>query len=175
MISGKLEKALNKHLNLELYSAYLYAAMAAYFEHKNLNGFAHWMRLQVQEEMVHATKFYAYIHDIGGRVELDGIAKPPADYKSPLAIFEDAYGHEQTVTKAIYKLMDLALAESHHATSTFLQWFVTEQVEEEKVADDIVKRLRLVGSSPEGLFMMDRELGARTVSAEVAGGGEGAK
>lgn len=170
MISGKLEKALNKHLNMELFSAYLYAAMAAYFEHKNLNGFANWMRIQAREEMGHALKFYTYIHDVGGRVELDAIAKPPVDYKSALAVFEDALGHEQTVTKAIYKLMDLALAESHHATSTFLQWFVTEQVEEEKVADDIVKRLQLVGNSPEGLFLMDRELGARTFAPDPTAG-----
>ncbi|NUM56187.1 MAG: ferritin [Candidatus Hydrogenedentes bacterium] len=171
MISGKLEKALNKHLNAELFSAYLYAAMAAYFEHKNLNGFANWMRIQAREEMGHSLKFYTYIHDVGGRVELDAIAKPPVDYKSPLAVFEDALGHEQNVTKAIYKLMDLALAESHHATSTFLQWFVTEQVEEEKVADDIVKRLRLVGNSPEGLFLMDRELATRTFTPEPDAGG----
>lgn len=169
MIGGKLEKALNDQLNKELYSAYLYAAMAAYFEHKNLNGFAHWMRLQAQEEMVHGTKFYTYVHDVGGRVELEAIAKPPVDYKSPLAVFEEALAHEQKITKSIYKLMDLALAESHHATSTYLQWFVTEQVEEEKVADDIVKRLQLVGNSPEGLFMMDRELGARTLAAESTG------
>jgi len=166
MISGKLEKALNKQLNMELFSAYLYAAMAAYFEHKNLNGFANWMRIQAREEMGHATKFYTYIHDIGGRVELEAIAKPPVDYKSPLAVFEDSRAHEGTVTKAIYQLMDLALAESHHATSTFLQWFVTEQVEEEKVADDIVKRLQLVAASPEGMFMMDRELAQRTFAPE---------
>ena len=164
MISGKLEKALNKHLNLELFSAYLYAAMAAYFEHKNLNGFGNWMRIQFQEEMAHAAKFYDYVHDVGGRVELDAIAKPPSEYKSPLAVFEDALAHERNVTKAVYKLVDLAIGESHHATSTFLQWFVTEQVEEEKAADDIVKRLQLVGNSPEGLFMMDRELGQRVLA-----------
>ena len=169
MISCKLEKALNKHFNMELFSAYLYVAMAAYFEHKNLNGFANWMRMQFQEEMAHAAKFYAYIHDVGGRVELDAIAKPPVDYKSALVVFEDALAHEQTVTKAIYKLMDLALAESHHATSAFLQWFVTEQVEEEKVADDIVKRLQLVGNSPEGIFMMDRELALRQLTPGPTG------
>lgn len=161
MISKSLEKALNKHLNLELYSAYAYAAMAAYFENKNLNGFANWMKIQVSEEMVHAQKFYAYINDVGGRITLDAIDKPPADFKSPLAVFKDALAHERKVTKAIYKLVDLANGESHHATSTFLQWFVTEQVEEESVADDIVQRLTMVGDSPEGLFLMDRELGAR--------------
>ncbi|MDZ4860761.1 MAG: ferritin [Candidatus Hydrogenedentes bacterium] len=161
MISPNLEKALNKQLNLELYSAYVYAAMAAHFEHKHLNGFANWMRLQVKEEVDHAIKFYAYIGDISGRIELDAIAKPPTDFKTVLSVFEDSLAHERTVTTAIYKLMDLALSESHHATSTFLQWFVTEQVEEEKVADDIRKRLELVGNSPEGLFMLDHELGLR--------------
>ena len=169
MIGGKLEKALNKQLNMELFSAYLYVAMAAFFEHKGLNGFANWMRIQAREEMDHATKFYTYIHDVGGRVELDAIAKPPADFKSPLAVFEDALAHEQTVTKSIYKLMDLALSESHHATRTFLQWFVTEQVEEEKVADEIVKRLHLVDSSPEGLFMIDREMAQRAYTPAADG------
>jgi ferritin len=169
MISGKMEKALNKQLNMELFSAYIYAAMAAYFNHKNLNGFASWMRKQAREEMGHATKFYNYIEDIGGRVELEAIAKPPVEFASSLAVFEEALAHEQVVTKSIYGLMDLALAESHHATSTFLQWFVTEQVEEEKVADDIVKRLQLVGNSPEGMFMMDRELGQRRGSSDSDG------
>lgn len=169
MISEKLERALNKQLNLELYSAYLYAAMAAYFEYKNLTGFANWMRVQVEEEVAHATKFYTYIHDIGGRVELEAIAKPPTDFKSALAVFEDTLAHEQSVTKAIYKLVDLAQKESHHATSTFLQWFVTEQVEEEKVADEIRRRLEMVGNSPEGLFMIDRELAQRKADPGAAG------
>ena len=167
MVSSSMEKALNKHLNLELYSAYVYAAMAAYFESKNLKGFANWMKIQTGEEMAHAQKFYAYIHDIGGRVLLDAIDKPEHDYKSPLAAFKTALDHERKVTKAIYKLVDLAQGESHHATTSFLQWFVTEQVEEESVADDIVKRLSMVGESPEGLFMMDRELGARQATASA--------
>lgn len=161
MITGSLEKALNKQLNMELYSAYVYASMAAYFEHKNYNGFSTWMRTQATEEMGHAQKFYEYILNVGGRVILDAIDKPPADFKSPLSVFEGALEHERKVTKAIYKLVDLATKDSHHATATFLQWFVTEQVEEEAVADNIVQRLTMVGDSPEGLFMMDRELGTR--------------
>ena len=172
MISAKLESALNKQLNLELYSAYVYAAMAAHFEHKHLNGFATWMRQQVKEEVDHATKFYAYIGDVGGRVELEAIAKPPTDFPSVLAVFEDSLAHERTVTGAIYKLMDLALAESHHATSTFLQWFVTEQVEEEKIAEDIRKRLELVGNSPEGLFLLDHELGLRKTGKSDTNGSD---
>jgi ferritin len=161
MINSTLEKALNKQLNLELYSAYAYAAMAAHFENKNLKGFARWMMVQVSEEVVHAQKFYAYIIDVGGRVTLEAVDKPPVDFKSPVDVFKNALAHERKVTKAIYKLVDLANSESHHATSTFLQWFVTEQVEEEAVADDIVQRLTMVGESPEGIFLMDRELGAR--------------
>ena len=125
MISGKLEKALNKQINLELYSAYVYASIAAHFEHENLRGFANWMRIQVGEEATHAQKFYKYVTDVGGRVELDAIAKPPADFKSPVGVFELVLSHEQAVTKSIYKLVDLAQSESHHATATFLQWFVT--------------------------------------------------
>jgi ferritin len=165
MIDSNLEKALNKQLNLELYSAYAYASMAAYFEYKNYNGFASWMRMQAAEEMGHAQKFYQYILNVGGRVMLDAIDKPPADFKSPLSVFKGALEHERKVTKSIYKLMDLANSESHHATATFLQWFVTEQVEEEAVADNIVQRLSMIGDSPEGLFMMDRELGARQPEA----------
>ncbi len=161
MINSSLEKALNKQLNMELYSAYAYASMAAYFEHKNYNGFSTWMKTQAAEEMGHARKFYEYILNVGGRVQLDAIDKPPAEFKSPVSVFEGALEHERKVTKAIYKLVDLATKESHHATTTFLQWFVTEQVEEEAVADNIVQRLTMVGDSPEGLFMMDRELGAR--------------
>ncbi|MBX7256944.1 MAG: ferritin [Candidatus Hydrogenedentes bacterium] len=170
MISSKLEKALNKHLNLELYSAYVYAGMAAHFETKSLPGFAHWMTIQVGEETAHAQKFYRYIIDIGGKVELDAIAKPPSDYDSVVAVFEDTVKHEVNVTKSIYKLVDLALSESHHATASFLQWFVTEQVEEEAVANDILQRVKMVAKSPEGLFLMDRELGARQASSA---GGEG--
>ncbi len=167
MISGKLEKALNKHLNMELFSAYLYAAMAAYFEHKNLNGFANWMRIQFQEEMAHAAKFYAYINDVGGRVELDAIAKPPVEYKSALAVFEDSLAHEQTVTKAIYKLMDLALSESHHATSTFLQWFVTEQVEEISSMTSLLQTIRHAGPS---LLLVEDYV--RRIAAAPAAAGE---
>ncbi len=172
MISAKLEKALNKQLNLELYSAYVYASIAAHFEHANLRGFANWMRVQVGEEAMHAQKFYKYITDVGGKVELEAIGKPPSDFKSPVGVFELVLEHEQSVTKCIYKLMDLAQGESHHATTTFLQWFVTEQVEEESTVTDILQRLKLVASSAEGIFLMDRELATRQAgpSAGAAGG-----
>jgi ferritin len=162
MLSKTMQDALNKQLNMELYSAYVYASLSAYFEHENLNGFAHWMGMQVQEEAMHAKKFYDYINDAGGRVVLDGIDKPPAEFESVVSVFDDVLKHERKVTKAIYKLVDLANKESDHGTHTFLQWFVSEQIEEEKVADNILQRLKMVAKSPEGLFMMDQELGSRT-------------
>jgi ferritin len=165
MISKKMEKALNKQINLELFSAYVYAAMAADFENKNLGGFASWMKAQTQEEVGHAVRLSDYVNEQGGRVTLEAIDKPTATYETPLKAFETALKHEQLVTKSINKLVDLANQESDHATATFLQWFVSEQVEEESTADSIVQKLKLVGSSGPGLFMMDRELGQRGSSA----------
>lgn len=162
MISKKMEKALNEHLNFEILSTYSYAATAAYFDNQDLNGFANWMKVQVQEELAHSVKFYTFINDIGARVRLTAIAAPQQDFDSPLAAFEDALKHEQTVTKRIYKLLDLAREESDHATETFLQWFVNEQVEEEANVTLIIKRLKMVGGDGQGLFLMDRELATRT-------------
>ena len=167
MLSKKMISALNDQLNFELFSAYQYAATAAYFETLNLSGCAHWMRIQVQEELAHAQKFYTFIIQTGGRVELEAIAKPAGEHKSPLAAFEDAYHHETKVTSRVHKLVDLAVKESDHATNTFLQWFVTEQIEEEANADAIVKKLKLIGSDTSGLFFLDRELAARTLGASV--------
>lgn len=158
MPSKKMEKALNKQLNAELYSAYIYAAMGAYFESKSLEGFAHWMNMQCQEEVVHAQKFYKYINDANGRVILDAIAKPPVDFPSALKVFEETLKHEKYVTSLIHKLVDLARSESDHATESFLQWFVNEQVEEEATANRILDQLKLVGDGPQGLFMLDREM-----------------
>lgn len=170
MISSTMEKALNEQLNFELFSAYSYAAMAAYFETLNLDGFVHWMQLQMREELTHSSKFYQFINDVGGRVTLEAIDKPKAEFKSPLNAFQAAYKHECSVTKRIHKLVDLALKESDHSTNNFLQWFVTEQVEEEKAADDVVKKLQLIGSDPNGLFMMDRELAKRGASGGADAG-----
>jgi ferritin len=170
MISPDVQKALNGQLNFELFSAYSYAGIAAYFEELNLEGFSQWLGLQVQEELEHAAKFYAYIHDVGGRVELDAIDKPQGHFDSPLHAFETVYHHECAVTKQIHKLMDVALNESDHSTSTFLQWFVTEQVEEEKTADHIVQQLRRIGGDANGLFMLDREMTKRTPDQDADGG-----
>ncbi len=168
MISKAMEKALNEQLNYELYSAYTYVAMAAYFEDQNLGGFAAWLKIQAQEETTHAMKFYGYIVQAKGRVTLDAIDKPKGTWPSALAAFQSVYDHELKVTKRIHKLVDLARKESDYATEAFLQWFVTEQIQEEADPDAIVQKLKLIGDNPQGLFMMDTQLGARR--PEAAGG-----
>jgi ferritin len=161
MLSGKMRAAMNKQINAELHSAYVYLAMAAYFEDQNLAGFARWMRLQAGEEMAHAMKFFDFIVERRGRVVLEPIAAVPSEWESPLAVFENALAHEQKVTGLIHALVDLAIEERDHASSSFLQWFVDEQVEEEASADAVVQQIKLAGDSGVALFMLDRELGAR--------------
>lgn len=161
MLSKKMEEALNKQVNAELFSSYLYLAMAADFEAKNLPGFAHWLKLQAKEENGHALKLYEYINDRRSRVTLAAIAAPPAEWATPLAAFEAVLAHEQKVTGLIHKLVELAAAEKDNATGIFLQWFVTEQVEEEKNADAIVAQLKMIGEAPHGLIMLDRALAQR--------------
>jgi ferritin len=162
MIGKKMEKALNEQINAELYSSYIYLAMVAYFESENLPGCASWMRAQVQEENLHATKLFAFVCERGGRVILGAIDQPPKDWKSPLAAFEAAYEHEQYITGRINDLVDLALAEKDHASNAFLQWFVNEQVEEETSVDMVVQNLKMAEKAPGAMFMIDRELGQRT-------------
>ena len=174
MLSEKMQKALNGQLNAELYSAYLYLSMSAYFESLNLAGFANWMKVQAQEETVHAMKFYAHINERAGRVKLGAVEAPGLEWDSPLAVFEAAYEHEQKVTGLINGLVNIAKGETDHATEIFLQWFVTEQVEEEASADAVVQQLKLVGDAPGGLFMLDRELGQRVFTPPTtAEGGAG--
>jgi len=162
MIGKKMEKALNDQINAEFYSAYIYLAMAAYFEDANLPGCANWMRIQVQEETVHAMKIYDFVIERGGRVVLQAIEQPPKDWQSPLAAFEGAYEHEQYITGRINALVDLAIAEKDHAANAFLQWFVNEQVEEETSVDTVVQNLKMAEKAPGAMFMIDRELGQRT-------------
>jgi len=161
MIKEKIQEALNQQLNAELFSSYLYLSMAAYFESINLKGFANWMRVQTQEELVHAMKFYNFIIERGGKAVLSAIEGPPTQWKSPLAVFEHAYKHEQKVTGLINNLVDLSIAEQDHATNNFLQWFVAEQVEEEASADEVVQKIKLMGDATGGLFMLDQELAQR--------------
>ncbi len=170
MIDKKVQDAFNGQLNAEVFSAYLYWSMAYYFESMNLAGFANWMRCQAQEEMVHATKFADFINERGGRVRLAAIDGPGTDWESPLAVFEAAYAHEQKVTTMINGLVDLAEGISDHASKIFLQWFVTEQVEEEASADEVVQKLKLMADAPGGLFMLDRELATRVFTPPPAAG-----
>ncbi len=157
-----IEEALNKHLNAEFYSSYLYYSMSAYFHSINLEGMANWMKIQTQEELAHAAMFNDYIVERGGRVILTAIEAPQIEWESPLAAFEAAYAHEQHVTELINKLVDLSLQESDHATNAFLQWFVNEQVEEEATADGIVQKLKLIKGDGPGIFMIDQQLSQRS-------------
>ncbi len=161
MLNKKMQDALNKQMNAELYSAYLYLSMSAYFESKNLAGCAHWMRLQAQEETGHAMKFFTYINDRGGRVLLGKVDAPKSEWKSVVDVFKETLEHEKKVTAGIHKLVDLAAEIKDHPTTAFLQWFVNEQVEEEATADLILHRLKMVGEEGRGLFWIDRELGSR--------------
>ncbi|MCD6499301.1 MAG: ferritin [Deltaproteobacteria bacterium] len=164
MLNETMGKAINDQINAELYSAYLYYAMSAYFEEQGLAGFGHWMRLQAIEEMIHAQKFFAYVNERGGRVVLAAIEAPPKQWDSALVAFEAVYKHEVHVSSLINKLVDLAQEEHDHATYNFLQWFVGEQVEEEASASEVVQRLKLAGQTQGGLFMLDRELGQRAIT-----------
>jgi len=166
MLSEKLQKKFNEQINAEIFSAYLYQAMAAYFEATNLDGFATWMDVQAQEELAHARKFYDFINERGGRVILDSLEAPKSDWDSPLTAFEDAYKHEQKITAMINDLVDLAVDKKDHASFSFLQWFVDEQVEEEASVDEIIQKLKIVGESGNGLFMINRELGQRSMEDE---------
>ena len=169
MLSDRMEKALNDQINAELYSAYLYLAMAAYFESINLGGFGNWMRIQAQEELTHAMKFYDFVYERGGRVSLAAVDAPPKEWDSPLAAFEGAYAHECKVSAMINDLVNIAIEEKDHATNNFLQWFVSEQVEEEASADAVVQKLKLIGDHGNGIFMLDRELGQRVFHAPAEG------
>jgi ferritin len=161
MLSKKMQDSLNEQIQKEFYSSYLYLSMAAYFEAESLGGFAQWMRVQSQEEWGHGLKLFDHVNDRGGRVDLRAIEKPALEWKSPLAAFEQALEHEKFVTASIHKLYEAAVQENDHAAQVELQWFVTEQVEEEKNAADIVDQLKRVGSSGSALLMLDRQLGKR--------------
>ncbi len=161
MISQRMEEAINKQINAEMYSAYLYLSMAQYFESIGLKGFSNWMNVQFQEEQYHAMKFIDYINERGGRVKLTPIEGPKIEWNSPLDVMEDTYKHEQKVTSMINNLMNLAIEEKDHASNNFLQWYVAEQVEEESNDTDIIDKLKIVGDKGNGIFMLDNELSAR--------------
>jgi ferritin len=160
-LSKKILDTLNAQIKEELFSSYIYLSMAAYCEANNLPGFAHWMQVQSKEELEHAQKFYGYIHDRGGRVMLQAIDQPPVDFKSATDVIEQTLAHEQYITAKIHSLYGLALEENDYASQILLQWFVTEQVEEEKNATEILTMLKMIGDKGQGLIMLDRQLARR--------------
>jgi ferritin len=161
MMTDKMAKALNEQINEELFSAYLYLAMSAWFESQNLPGFAFWMKVQAREENTHAMKFFDFLHERRGRVLLKAVKEPGKEWKSPLAAFEAALEHEQYITGRINDLVNLATTGKDHATAGFLQWFVKEQVEEEASADRIVQMLKMAANAPGALLMLDHQMGER--------------
>jgi len=170
MLSKNMQNAINHQINAELYSSYLYAAMSMYFESVDMSGAAKWMNSQAQEELVHADKFMNYLNERDARVILDAIKKPPVEWKSVLDAFEDALEHEKKVSSLINNLVTLAREESDHMTDNFLQWYVAEQVEEESSVGEVVRKLKLIGDSGGGKFMIDNELGQRVFNPATNSG-----
>jgi ferritin len=168
MLSKKMQDALNDQINAETYSAYLYLSMAGYFHEQGLDGFGSWMAVQVQEELFHVKKFFDFICDRDAKVVLAAIDAPPNTWGSPLEAFKDALAHEQLISGRIADLVDVARKEKDKAAEAFLQWFVNEQIEEEATAQRICGDLKIVGKDGGGLFMLDRELGARTFAPPAA-------
>jgi len=158
----KLLEEMNVQINKEMYSGYLYLAMAAHFEAENLPGFAHWMTMQAEEELEHAMKFFAFLNEVGQRVELDAIDKPEAKFGDPIAVFEQVLEHEKYVTSRINLLYKLAQEKNEYATEVFLHWFINEQVEEEANATAILEMLKIGGAKGNPLLMVDRQLAVRS-------------
>ena len=169
MIKKPLEDALNEQINAEFHSAYIYLSMSSYFLSEGLAGYANWMRVQYQEELAHATRFFDYVNERGGRVRLTTIGEVPVDFSGVVDVFEKTLEHEQGVTGMINKLMDIAIHERDHATKSFLQWFVDEQVEEEAKVGQILNNLTLIKGEGQGLLMMDREMQTRVFVDPFAG------
>jgi len=162
MLNKKIEKELNNQINAEYWSAYFYLSMAAYLENKNLPGFANWMKIQYQEEISHMMKFFDYINERGGRVLLKPIAAVKLEWENEIEVFEDTLKHEQKVTELINNLVNISFEEKDHATYNMLQWYISEQVEEEANVDRILQQLKMMEGNKHGLLMLDRELQQRT-------------
>ncbi|KJF41688.1 MULTISPECIES: ferritin [Draconibacterium] len=162
MLKEKVLNALNEQINAEQYSSLLYLSMSAYFNDKGLPGFANWMYVQYQEELTHANKFFNYVVERGGKVELKAIDQMPTTWEGVIDVFEKTLEHEQLVTSLIDKLVDVAVDERDHATQSFLRWFVDEQVEEEANVTEILDTLKLINGQGNGIFMLDREMRNRT-------------
>lgn len=163
-----IEQALNEQINLEFLSAYAYLAMAASFDHQSLNGFTAWMTLQGQEELGHGMKFYRYVNDRGGRVQLTAVPQPKTSFVSALDAFETSLAHEQSVSTCINRIYELAEQHKDYPTMSFLRWFLDEQVEEEKTVHDLIAKLRLVGGNENGLFHLDNQLAALAAARPAA-------
>lgn len=161
MISKKMQESINQQINAEIYSAYLYLSMSAWCTDKQYDGFAQWFKVQAQEEITHAMKFYGYIFEQGGKVKLLPIEGPPAKFASLKDAAKKQLEHEKKVTSLIKSLTDLAKKEKDYATDILLQWFITEQVEEEKNAEEIIRKLEMIGESGPALYMLDKEMGQR--------------
>ncbi len=176
MIDAKMAQALNEQINKEMYSAYLYMSMSAYSNKTGLKGFANWFMVQYHEEMFHAMKLYEYIQRQGADVRLEAIKAPPVEFSSQLDMFTKTLTHEQYITSSINELMELAISKKDHATQIFLEWYVTEQVEEEENDNDIIAQLKLIGDNAHALLMLDRELAARitTIPTDYSKGVEAA-
>ncbi|MCI0449690.1 MAG: ferritin [Chlorobi bacterium] len=162
MLSEKLQNELNTQMNSEFFAEYEYLSMAAYFHSMNLDGFANYFHVQSQEEHFHAMKIFHFILDKGGKADLQQIAKPNTEFKSPLSVFETALEHEKKVTKAINKLMDEAISENDHAVNSFLRWYIDEQVEEESLAGKALAKMQIIKGQGEGLLILDQEFAQRT-------------
>ena len=161
MLNLKVEEAINEQINAELYSAFLYLSMSAYFQRQNLPGFAKWTYVQYLEETTHALKFFNYVNERGGSVKLAAIKEPPTEWKNPVDVYDAIYKHEQLVTSLIYRIVDIAIQERDHASNNMLQWYVAEQVEEEGNASLILEQLKRIGNAQESLYVLDKELGMR--------------
>ena len=173
-ISPVMQDALNGQINEEFFSGYLYLSMSACFEARSLKGIATWFRNQALEEQIHASKFFDFVLERGGNVNLQPLKGPKTNWSTPLEAFEDALAHEQHITDCINALVDKATDEGDHASKVFLDWFVNEQVEEEATAQGVVDQLKLIGDNGYGILMLDRELGQRTFTMPAAGGEAGA-
>jgi len=167
MISKKIEKEINEQINAEFWSAYLYLSMSSYFVSKNLPGFANWMKVQYQEEISHALKFFNYLNERGGRVILEPIKEVKTEWKDEVEVFQETLKHEQHVTSLINNLINSAIEEKDHATNNMLQWYISEQVEEEANVDEILQQLILLEGNKYGLLMLDREMRQRTFVDET--------
>lgn len=170
MINTKLQEAINKQINAEIYSAYLYLSMRAYFDSNDLPGFAQWMYVQALEEFTHADKFYKHVISRGGKVKLTAIDGPEINWKDALAVVENVLSHEQKVTGLINDLVNLSTDEKDHAAKSFLQWFVDEQVEEEANAMEMVRKIKMIKNDPGAMFMLDKEAGTRVFVPPVTKG-----